>query len=172
MHFAPGTYVITGSSVFTGNTSLETDPGTTFYLTCSRRCAQATNKAGGSLTWSETTADFRITGPADGMSAAIVVDPHNTAPQLMVDTSALPATSRDMFFVNGGIDAPTANLTVRARNHLVSGQPAADTLATLDVTGKITVGTLTVTGIGALLSQHGTPPSGPSMGQVPIRLVQ
>jgi hypothetical protein len=106
------------------------------------------------------------------MRAAVVVDPRNTAQQRLVDTSAYRGTSRDNVTVVGGIDAPGSQLVVAARNHQFS--PTAWNSVLLDVTGQITVDRLTVSGLGARLNQHGTPPSGSSGSstQTPVRLVQ
>jgi Putative Flp pilus-assembly TadE/G-like len=176
-NFHPGTYVVTGSNVFTGSASLATDAGTTFYLTCTDGsaavpCRGAANTVGGSLTWSRLTSDLSILGPASGMRAAVVVDPRNTAQQRLVDTSAYRGTSRDNVTVVGGIDAPGSQLVVAARNHRFT--PTAWNSVLLDVTGQITADRLTVSGLGARLNQHGTPPSGSSGSatQTPVRLVQ
>jgi hypothetical protein len=176
--FSKGIYVLTGPNVFSGGTAaVRTDAGTTFYLTCTDGsaavpCRGAANTVGGSLTWSQMTADFRIEGPAPGMSAAIVVDPQNTAQQRLVDTSGLRATSRDTVTVIGGIDAPGSQLFVAARNHRFPTTTAWNTVI-LDVTGRITVDRLTVTGLGASLHQHGAPTSGSTTSTpVPVHLVQ
>lgn len=175
--FSTGIYVLTGPNVFIGNTTSATQPGTTFYLTCTDGsaavpCRGAANTVGGSLTWSEMTADFHIDGPASGMSAAIVVDPQNTAAQRLVDTSAFRNTSRDTVTVLGGIDAPGSQLFVAARNRRFPRTTAWNTVL-LDVTGRITVDRLTVTGLGARLNQHGAPSSSSTTStRVPVHLVQ
>ena len=178
-HFEPGTYVITGSNVFDGTNpysgALETAAGTTFYFTCSSGLTATPcgpgNTTGGSLIW-RRSADFHVNGPAAGRGAAIEVDPQNTSPQRLVDSTALSRGQFSRVTVAGGIQAPGADLTVVARNRRFGS--GASTNSLLEVTGQIVVDTVSVAGIGSTLHQKGTPPSGsgsPTWVPVQIHLI-
>jgi Flp pilus assembly protein TadG len=159
--FLSGLYVITEPNVFTGGGSVSTQPGVSFYLTCSENgqvtpCAQATDKSGGTLTWSRD-GDFHVYGPASGWSSTIAVDPGNQADQDFIDitqTTLEHATAR--LYVTGALYAPGSQVTVRTESwwdwhHL--------TLGLLDVTGQVTVDRLHLSGTAAQLLLHGTPPA-------------
>lgn len=168
--FQPGTYYLTGPTVFTGTASVNSMGPVTFYLTCSHDghvtpCGQPdpVGSAGGSLTWS-ASASLNLSGPATdtALPATITVDPDNTAPQVLVK-----ATNSDpsRVFVTGGIFAPGSPVTVQST-------PGAQWwTAALDVDGPVTVDRLTLSGSGALLNHHGTPPPAGTPTKVPVHLV-
>ncbi|HET9657953.1 MAG TPA: pilus assembly protein TadG-related protein [Kineosporiaceae bacterium] len=169
VQFFAGTYVLTGSTDFTGTASVSSMGPVTFYLTCSHEgrvtpCGQPGHGSpGGSLTWS-ASASLNLSGPATdtALPATITVDPDNTSPQVLVK-ALTNAASRA--YITGGIFAPGSSVVVQS----TPGAPwwTAD----LDVDGPITVDRLTLSGSGALFSHHGTPPATGSPTKVPVHLV-
>jgi hypothetical protein len=177
--FDAGIYVITGQNLFANGPAVATLGPSTFYLTCSDSTGTnaqpcAPGQVGGSITWAGPTADLNLDGPAPGMDATIVVDPQDAAPLNLLDTSSLSHDSTARYVVNirsGGIYAPGSALSVTGRNQTGEHGSGGPDICQLNVTGRIVVDTLTMTGVNSQLTQSGSPMTSPPT-EIRPRLVQ
>lgn len=173
--FTAGLFVITGPNAFTGGGSISTEPGVSFYLTCSSNgqavpCAEATNKSGGTLSWSRD-GDFHVKGPATGSRYTIAVDPDNEADQYLIDTAPSGYNHVNArLYVTGDLYAPGSRVAVRAQNWWWEYLLHYFDTGLIDVTGRITVDLLSLSGSAAKVRQHGTPPTA-APEPVPVHLI-